>query len=507
MLEIRSLSYRLGDGLLFDALDLVVERGEHCVIVGGSGSGKSTLLTLIAEQRLAEISVPSGSVVAMVLQQGALLDHLSVRANLELVARYNPDRYDPTSIDSLLSRLNIGPELHNARISQLSGGQQRRVSIARALLTQPDLIIFDEPDAGLDIHNLSALAMLVAELAEEYQCACLTVSHNPIYIAGVASKVFRLKTGKLESLADWGGSAGDASMLHDRQQSLLSQLSTSQHLNTNANTNTGQSSSAKPSNRALSKIRSKQLVFIVWLKQVILTWLSVWHWPRSLRDEMRIAAYTVYLSFVSGILFFALVGLMLGTTTVAVVQMLSDTALTGLIRLFIKPDDLIQLMGGRYVLYLAPAIGGMLFAARSGSIMSNWLGELVRGKQTQALKLLGVPPSQYLTAPALIGLFVSMIAAIVWFAVCVWFGGVIATQHLFGIADPAAVMSVSAVDVTLSSFWFKTFCYSLIVASTVVALGLAPKQSSHQVNIHTTKTIIYSTLSIALLELLIILSR
>jgi ABC-type transporter Mla maintaining outer membrane lipid asymmetry permease subunit MlaE len=229
------------------------------------------------------------------------------------------------------------------------------------------------------------------------------------------------------------------------------------------------------------------------------------HVPRSIKDELFIAGYGIYLSFITGIVFFALVGLMLGSTTIAVVRMLADNSLTGLVSMLVKPETLVNMMGGRYVLYLAPAIGGMLFAARSGSIMSNWLGEMVRGQQVRALNLLGVPSSQYLSAPSLIALFLSMFATVVWFTFCVWWGGIIATGQLFDISNPSEVMSISQYDVQHSLFWWKALIYSSVVALTVVALGLSPKKTAHQVNIHTTKTIIYSTLSIALAELVIIL--
>lgn len=491
MLEIKSLDYQLGRTRLFSSLELTIERGEHCVIVGGSGGGKSTLLKLIAEQRHPQVLLPDGANVAMVMQEGALLDHLSVLGNLELVARYNRLANAGAEIERLLRSLGIGADLESAQVNQLSGGQQRRVSIARALLSKPDVLIFDEPDAGLDVANLAILSSLVTEVAKQHNCACLTVSHNPLYIAGVATKVLRLRDGQLHEIATWGAPAGGDVEQTQRQTELQSLLSLANDTVSN-------------SPRARRKV---DWVFPLWLNQLPSTVLSLVTWPQSTKDALSIAAYAIYLSFVSGILFFALVGLMLGTTTIAVVQMLADTALTGFISLFIKPADLIDLMGGRYALYLAPAIGGMLFAARSGSIMSNWLGEMRRGKQLQALTLLGVPPTQYIVAPSLIGVFVSMLASITWFAICVWLGGVIATQYLFEVNDPVSVMMLSGHDIALSQYWVKTVCYSVMVSLTVVALGTAPKYTSHQVSIHTTKTIIYSTICIALAELLIILSR
>ena len=72
---------------------------------------------------------------------------------------------------------------------------------------------------------------------------------------------------------------------------------------------------------------------------------------------------------------------MLGSTIIAVVQLLADK---GLVSMFLDPEDLIELMGGRYPVYLASAVGCMLFSARSGSIVTNWLGEMVRAKQVRA---------------------------------------------------------------------------------------------------------------------------
>lgn len=489
MLTITGLDFAFGSKQIFDSLDFKIAAGEHVVIVGDSGGGKSTLLSLVANGGRSAIKLKPYSSSTMVLQEGALLDHLNVIDNLRLVARYARSAVSESQISQTLNQLNIDVGLHTARVSQLSGGQMRRVAIARALLTSPDLVLFDEPDAGLDIVNLSKLADTINVLSAEQGKACMTVSHNPFYIAQVANKVFRLQGGKLVLIADWPELPTNQQQRQDRQLSLQAQLSVV--LDPIVGT------TAKP---------KRDWPVLSWLTGSGKALASLLHIPRSLKDELHIAGYGVYLSFISGILFFALVGLMLGSTTIAVVRMLADQSLTGLVGLFVKPETLINLMGGRYVLYLAPAIGGMLFAARSGSIMSNWLGEMVRGKQVRALGLLGVSPAQYLSAPSAIALFVSMFAAIVWFTSCVWLGGVMATTQLFDISNAIDVMSLSRYDVQRSLFWHKAVIYSAAVALTVVGLGLSAKKTAHQVNIHTTKTIIYSTLSIAFAELVIILS-
>ena len=490
MLEINGLDFSFDSRKVFAGLKLSLKPGERVVVVGGSGGGKSTLLKLIADGDHPAIQPKSGSTTTMVMQEGALLDHLNVIDNLKLVARYADKNVDQGNIESALSQLNIDSSLHKAKVNQLSGGQVRRVAIARALLTDPDLMLFDEPDAGLDIANLIKLADTVNSLSTEHGKACLTVSHNPFYIARVAQKVYRLQNGGLELLADWPQQARDVAELKERQDLLQNALA--------AETG-GHSGISRPK-------KPTEFIAVKWLQGVFNSIIALVHWPRSLRDELHIAAYGIYLSLITGLLFFALVGLMLGSTTIAVVKMLSDNALDGFIGLFIKPEMLVDMMGGRYVLYLAPAIGGMLFAARSGSIMCNWLGEMVRGRQVQALRLLNVDPNQYLAAPSTIAVFVSMVATISWFAYCVWVGGVIATGQLFDLPDPRAAMTVSEFDISRSLFWLKTVVYSALVSLTVVALGLAPKTTAHQVNMHTTKTIIYATLSIAFAELFIILT-
>jgi ABC-type lipoprotein export system ATPase subunit/ABC-type transporter Mla maintaining outer membrane lipid asymmetry permease subunit MlaE len=489
MLSISSLDFAYGSKRLFDGLDLNLLAAEHVVIVGDSGGGKSTLLNLIADGGPSAIAFDHGLSSSMVLQEGALLDHLNVIDNLKLVSRYSRSPASDSKISQILEQLNIDQGLHSASVSHLSGGQMRRVSIARALITDPDIVLFDEPDAGLDIVNLSSLADTINVLTIDQGKACMTVSHNPFYIAQVANKVYRLQGGKLALIADWPELPTDDTERQQRQLMLQAQLSV-----------------VKDPVASVSITPQADWPVLFWLAGSAKALVSLLHIPKSLRDELTIAGYGIYLSFISGILFFALVGLMLGSTTIAVVRMLADHSLTGLVGMLVKPETLINLMGGRYVLYLAPAIGGMLFAARSGSIMSNWLGEMVRGKQVRALCLLGVPPSQYLSAPSVVALFVSMLATLVWFTFCVWWGGVIAAGQLFDIADANAVMSLSQYDVQQSLFWWKALIYSTLVALTVVALGLSPKKTAHQVNIHTTKTIIYSTLSIAFAELAIILS-
>lgn len=492
MLTIADLNFSFdqsNEPLLFNNLNLSVEKAEHVVLVGDSGTGKSTLLNIIADAKQAAIRLAADKQSTMVLQEGGLLDHLSVINNLRLVTRYAKGSVSDAHIVTTLERLGIQQSLHQANVSQLSGGQMRRVAIARALLSNPDLILFDEPDAGLDIVNLQRLAKTINTLSTEQGKTCITISHNPFYIAQVATKVYRLHHGKLVLIADWANPAANDVELQQRQLSLQSTLSEP--------VDERKSSGANP-------VRSDWPIRHL-LTGALPTLLSVFHIPKSPRDELHIAAYVSYLSLLTGLVFFALVGVMLGSTLIAVVRLLADNAISGLVSWFIQPETLIEMMGGRYVVYLAPAIGGMLFAARSGSIVTNWLGEMVRGKQVRALSVLGINPAHYLTFPSLLALFVSMFATLVWFTFCVWLGGVWATDYLFEMDNVVTAMNISKFDIARSSFWLKITIYSAVVSLVVVTLGMAKKKTAHQVNIHTTKAIIYSTLSIAFAEMTLIL--
>ncbi len=485
LLEVKGLNFKLGDRQMFDGVDLLLKAGEHVAVVGESGCGKSTLLTLIAEGwKGVESSV--GDPV-MVLQEGALLDHLSVIENLNLVDRY----VENTSVSStkLLAQLDIDNAFFDRPVSTLSGGQMRRVAIARALVTDTKLMLFDEPDAGLDIANLSRLAQTVCQLNQHSDRACMTVSHNPFYIAQVATKVVKLVDGKLETLFDWEQPAKDQADIESRQLELQTELAKF------SKSNSAFGSSKKSREWALPLLcRGLGTVAKALLSKV-----------SSLRDELKIAGYSLYLNLITGLVFFFLVGLMLGSTTVAVVRTLADSALTGVVSWFVDPEDLVAMMRGRFALYLAPAVGGMLYIARSGSIVSNWLGEMVRGRQVRALTYLGISPYQYLVRPNLIAVYIGMLSALMVFCAAIWLGGVIATQQLFAVDNAVSVMSLTESDIRASNFWPKALLYSGLVSVILNAFAFSPKRTAHQVNIHTTKCIIYATLSIALAEMLMIL--
>jgi ABC-type multidrug transport system ATPase subunit len=418
MLEIKGLSFSQGDREIFNGLDLSVQAGQSVVIFGASGSGKTTLLDLVMAggSRAGAGTINfSRDDSAMVLQDGALLDHLTVEQNLALVHRFSRGQ-SRRDVGSLLESLNIDASLHHRLVSTLSGGQRRRVAIARALVRNPSLVLFDEPDAGLDLRNLAGLARSVIALVQDRTRAVLTMSHNPIYAARVATHVYLLSKGRLELLESWEKPAGNDVEAKHRQEFLERALLEEE---------------TSPGRRAMDPGRKKiRWVFPHWLKGVPRTLLGVLKLSPSPRDYISVITRVYTSAAINGLLFYALVGGMLGATTIAVIKTLTDRALSGIVGLLLKPETLLGMMGGTYVVFLAPAIGGILFVARSGSITSSWLGELVRGKQVKALDSLGVSSDRYLRGPVSIALVLAFVTVVLTFGAGVW-GGLFVIKALY----------------------------------------------------------------------------
>ena len=489
MLNIQGLTFSHGNREIFTGLDLSVEAGQSVVIFGASGSGKTTLLDLVMAggNRAATGSISfSRSDSAMVLQDGALLDHLTVEQNLALVHRFSRGT-GKEDIHTLLEDLNIDTSLHKRLVSTLSGGQRRRVAIARALVRNPTLVLFDEPDAGLDLRNLAGLARSVTELVRDGTRAVLTMSHNPIYAARVATRVYRLGEGRLELLESWDKPASDDNEAKQRQDFLERALLEEDAATGRSSTDSGR--------------RRIRWVFPHWLKGVPRSLLGVFKLTPSPRDYISVITRVYTSAAINGLLFYALVGGMLGATTIAVIKTLTDRALSGIVGLLLKPETLLGMMGGTYVVFLAPAIGGILFVARSGSITSSWLGELVRGKQVKALDSLGVSSDQYLRGPVSIALVLAFVTVVLTFAVGVWGGSVLSTRYLFELPNATELMRITPYAVQISNFWLKIWLYAVSTSLTITGLGMASKTTSTEVMQHTTKLIIYATVGISLAEL------
>ncbi|MFR7717718.1 MAG: ABC transporter ATP-binding protein [Lachnospiraceae bacterium] len=191
-------------------LDLEVERGEFCVLLGPSGSGKSTLLNIIGGidgadegsitidgERLENMTEKKLSLyrrkhLGYIFQMYNLIPNLTVRENVE-VGAYLSDR--PLDVDELLHTLGIYE--HQRKLpNQLSGGQQQRTAIGRAIVKNPDILLCDEPTGALDYNTSKEILKLIETVNQKYGNTIIMVTHNDA-IKDMADRVVRLRDGMI----------------------------------------------------------------------------------------------------------------------------------------------------------------------------------------------------------------------------------------------------------------------------------------------------------------------
>ena len=214
--------YRGGDGTPIEVLsgvDLAVGRGEFVAIVGASGSGKSTLLHLLGaldapsagsvrldgveygEQSPMALAAIRNRKIGFVFQFHHLLREFSALENVMMPLLIAGESEDTarSRAEELLAAVGLAGRMTH-RPSQLSGGEQQRAAVARALATDPLVVLADEPSGNLDHANSERLHDLFARLAREFETALVVVTHNRL-LAGRADRVLSLDGGRLVPLA------------------------------------------------------------------------------------------------------------------------------------------------------------------------------------------------------------------------------------------------------------------------------------------------------------------
>ena len=214
-LEIKGIKKSFGTGdsrvNVLKGLDLEIERGEFCVLLGPSGSGKSTLLNIIGgidgadegsitidgeqleDMTEKKLSLYRRKHLGYIFQMYNLIPNLTLRENIEIGA-YLSNR--PLDVDELMQTLGIY-EHQNKLPNQLSGGQQQRTAIGRAIVKNPDILLCDEPTGALDYNTSKEILKLIETVNQKYGNTIVMVTHNDA-IKDMADRVVKLSASELE---------------------------------------------------------------------------------------------------------------------------------------------------------------------------------------------------------------------------------------------------------------------------------------------------------------------
>ena len=225
ILQLSALEKRFGANHVLRGVDLDVAAGTSLVVIGGSGSGKSVML----KNALGLMTPDAGAIlfdgqdvthaggktrdamrarIGMLFQSAALFDSLSVWENVAFrlinIDRMRRKDAKERAIETL-RKVRLGPDTAMLRPAEISGGMQKRVGLARAIISQPDLIFFDEPTTGLDPITADAINDLIVEQVEALGAATISITHDMPSARKIADEIAMLFEGKII----WRGPASE----------------------------------------------------------------------------------------------------------------------------------------------------------------------------------------------------------------------------------------------------------------------------------------------------------
>lgn len=218
-IQLNNLSKKRGDALIIDGLSLSVDRGKTLALTGPSGCGKTTLLRLVAglerpdwgEVLLGEtlasshkyVLHPRHRSISMIFQHLALWPHMSARKHVDFAldpAKYRGRGEVRTRKSEELLSL-VGLQGFERRPHQLSGGEQQRLALARALAAESRYLLFDEPLSNLDYTSRNQLLQKIKHVLDDKQITALYVTHQPEEAVFIADKVAVMENGTISSLS------------------------------------------------------------------------------------------------------------------------------------------------------------------------------------------------------------------------------------------------------------------------------------------------------------------
>ena len=200
MLEVKSLSKKYGEKTVFEDLELSAEAGEIIGLVGENGAVKSTLLKILATLSLpssGEISLMNQTYrknekklreyIAYVPQDIALFEELTVMENMKFFQKLSRKKVSKEDLKALLSSVNL--QADQVKVSNLSGGMKRKLNLAVSLISDPKLLLLDEPTAGIDLRSRIEIGAFLKKLALEKNILIIYTSHDMNEIEQVCSRV------------------------------------------------------------------------------------------------------------------------------------------------------------------------------------------------------------------------------------------------------------------------------------------------------------------------------
>jgi len=216
VVDVRDVDYAVDNRTIFSGLNMRARRGRITAVMGPSGTGKTTLLKLITGQVMAlrgqvmvlghDVEQASGAEIyglrkrlGMLFQNGALLTDLSVFENVAFPVREHTDLSESLIRRLVLAKLQAVGLRGAAELmpTELSGGMARRVALARAIVMDPELLIYDEPFVGLDPISLGVILRLIKHMNEALGITSIVVSHDVQELATIAHESYLLSGGRV----------------------------------------------------------------------------------------------------------------------------------------------------------------------------------------------------------------------------------------------------------------------------------------------------------------------
>lgn len=216
-IELRNVCKRFGKKVVLDGINLTVPKGESLVVIGGSGTGKSVMIKCvlgIIRPDSGEILVDGKNVLkmdsgerektlrkfGMLFQGAALFDSLPVWENVAfglIQGRKMPRKKAKDIAIEKLAKVGLGAEVGELYPAELSGGMQKRVGLARAIATEPEIIFFDEPTTGLDPIMADVINDLIVSSVKELGATTLSITHDMASVRKIADRVAMIYKGKI----------------------------------------------------------------------------------------------------------------------------------------------------------------------------------------------------------------------------------------------------------------------------------------------------------------------